>query len=243
MTSENNSGNAVEPQTADLAFLRLLHLADSALPIGAVPHSFGLETLVDAGQLTPLLVPSFLEAYLREAGILETVFCGAGFRSAMDEGFSTTRWTQLNDRLSAMKPARESRAASAALGNRFLALVLGIVDSRIVHDALEAARQAGSVVHHSLAFGLTGGVLAIAEESVAMAFLHQSIMGLVSACQRLMPIGQSDVTRIIWNLKPSMLDTVRRSKDFTPEDVPCFLPVLDWGAMEHPALSTRLFIS
>jgi urease accessory protein len=243
VTSENNSGNAAEPQTADLAFLRLLHLADSALPIGAVPHSFGLETLVDAGLLTPPLLPSFLEAYLLEAGVLETVFCRAGFRSAMDDAFSVTRWTQLNDRLGALKPARESRAASAALGSRFLALVLGIVDSRIVLDALEGARQARSVVHHSLAFGLTGAVLTMDEESVVLAFLHQSIMGLVSACQRLMPIGQSDVTRIIWNSKPSILDTVRRSRDFTPDDVPCFLPVLDWGAMEHAALSTRLFIS
>jgi urease accessory protein len=43
-----------------LSFLQLLHLADSALPVGTAAHSFGLESLTD--------VRGFFQAYLEEAG-------------------------------------------------------------------------------------------------------------------------------------------------------------------------------
>jgi len=47
----------------------------------------------------------------------------------------------------------------------------------------------------------------------------------------------------LWNLKPAIIEAANRSAATSPEDVACFMPLLDWGAMEHPALSTRLFIS
>jgi urease accessory protein len=94
-----------------------------------------------------------------------------------------------------------------------------------------------------LAFGLAGGVLGFAEDRAVLAYLHQSIAGLVSACQRLLPLGQSAATKILWNLKLAILVAANRSMTCAVDDVCCFTPLLDWGAMEHPALQTRLFIS
>lgn len=243
MRRETQSGDTEKRQDADLGLLRLLHLADSALPVGAVPHSFGSETLVESGWLTPARVPSFLRTYLEEAGVMEAVFCRQAFRLVGAGAFPHARWVELNERLSALKVARESRTASTVLGSRLLTLVAGLVDSPAAEAALDAAQRAKCGIHHATAFGLSGAVLAFAEEMTAAAFLHQSISGLVSACQRLMPMGQSEATRIIWELKPAILAAVQEASEFDENDVPSFLPLLDWGAMEHPALTTRLFIS
>jgi len=227
----------------DLAHLRLLHLADSALPIGALAHSFGLESLAACGLLAPASVPEFLRGYAEEAGVMEAMFCREALRLAGVSVFAGERWIEINQRLSALKPARESRAGSAALGQHFLSAVLGLGEFPLVRDALAASRQAHDVVHHSPAFGLVAGVLGLDEERAVLAYLHQSLASLVSACQRLLPIGQSEATRILWNLKPALIDAAARSRAGSTDDVCCFMPMLDWGAMEHPALTTRLFIS
>jgi len=228
-----------------LADLRLLHLADSALPIGALAHSFGLETPVARELLDNSNLPAFLEAYLQEAGTLEAVFCRAAFRLAPSnlDRFEVHRWLDLNRGLSARKPARESRAGSASLGRNFLAAVIALGDYPALRQARDAAKQTRGLIHHSTAFGLASGVLALDEDRAVSAFLHQSVASLVSACQRLLPLGQSEATAILWNLKSAVIDVARSSVSLSIDDAFCFTPLLDWGAMEHPALFTRLFIS
>ena len=230
---------------SELAELRSLHLADSALPIGALAHSFGIESLASEGLLKVSDLPNFFCGYLEEAGMVEAVFCRAAFRLALTglERFSRKHWVEINDRLSALKAAREGRAGSAALGQNFLLAVLAVSEAPLLREALQATRQAGSVVHHSPAFGLASGALELNEDRAVLAYLHQSAASLVSVCQRLMPLGQSEATRILWNLKPMVAEVAARSAACALDDTCCFMPLLDWGAMEHPALSTRLFIS
>jgi len=230
---------------SELAELRLLHLADSALPIGGLAHSFGLESLVAAGLLGVRELPEFLKGFLEEAGFLEAVFCRAGFRRGNEAGLEglARNWLALNERLSARKPARETRAGSGSLGRNFLAAVGGLGDFALVREALRASKETQGLVHHSLAFGLGCGVLGFEEERAILAFLHSCAASLVSACQRLLPLGQNAAMRILWELKPVIVETMKRSAGCSVDDASCFMPLLDWGAMEHPALATRLFIS
>ncbi len=229
---------------SELAELRLLHLADSALPIGGLAHSFGLESLVAERLLGVPQLPEFLRGFMEEAGFLEAVFCRGGFRLCRADfaGF-TKDWLALNERLTAMKPGRESRVGSGSLGRNFLAAVGGLGNCAPVREALRASKEAQGLIHHSLAFGLGSGVLGFDEDRAVLAFLHSCAASLVSACQRLLPLGQNAATRILWELKPAIVETTRRSAACSADDAACFMPMLEWGAMEHPALSTRLFIS
>jgi urease accessory protein len=142
-----------------------------------------------------------------------------------------------------LKPASESRAASAALGRNFLQAAMGLGDFRVLRAAREASLEFGSLIHQSTAFGLVSGALGFEETRAVLAYLHQMSACLISACQRMMPLGQTEATRILWNLKPAIIEVAADSANLTLETVSCTTPLLDWGAMEHPALATRLFIS
>ena len=233
--------------TEHLKLLRLLQMADSAVPIGAAAHSFGLETLAEDGSLVVDNLEPFLTDHLCEAGAQEAVFCRAAHRLAQPtesggHDFQVTRWLELNRHLSARKAAREGRAASATLGRRLLQLARELEGSAPLVEASDAARAHDCDVHHCTAFGLVGGALGIGEDATAEAYLHQTLTGLVSACQRLLPLGQTRAQRILWNLKPAIVAAASSDPE-TFDEVNCFVPLLDLGSMRHTTLTTRLFIS
>jgi urease accessory protein len=221
--------------------LRLLQLADSALPVGAAAHSFGIETLAADGRLRVEELERFFAGALEETGALEGTFCRAAH--ALGRAWGAADWIDLNRRLSALRPARESREASARLGRRLLELAADLDPVPPLVEALEAARGAGAAVHHAPAFGLAAGALGFEREATVAAWLHQWLAGQISACQRLLPLGQKQASRMLWSLKGAVLDAARSGGNASVEDVACFMPLAEVGSMRHPWLATRLFIS
>jgi len=215
------------------------------MPIGALAHSFGLESLAATELLQASGLSSFLREILLEAGLVEAVFFRRSYCLAAPQqgAFSPDRWLELNDLLSARKPARESRNGSVSLGQNFLNAVATLGNFPILREALRTSKDSAGLIHHSTAFGLASGALGLDEDRAVLSFLHQSATSLISACQRLMPLGQTEATHILWNLKPAMIETAERSAACALDDACSFLPLPDWGAMEHPSLLTRLFVS
>ena len=74
-----------------LRFLELLHLADSALPVGAAAHSFGLEALVAENGLEVADLFAFFADYLEEAARLEAVFVYAGYDACVSRGMAAAQ--------------------------------------------------------------------------------------------------------------------------------------------------------
>jgi urease accessory protein len=233
-----------------------MQLSDSALPIGTLSHSFGLEMLVEDGSVTVNRLYSFLTDYLQETGTVEAAYClkmlhtatryRANDDNALDDALYTI-WLTINGTLDALKQARESREASTALGRRLLQLVLKLEPNPIIERAVQVAKAQQIGTHHSAAFGLTCGLWQIDPQTAAAAFLQQTITSLVSACQRLMPLGQTQANQLLWDLKPAILVAAANGFELAAilDDRPpaMFAVSLEVASMRHPDMITRLFIS
>jgi len=213
------------------ALLSLQQFADSALPIGGAAHSFGIESLVDAVLLSIDNLESFLAAHLEESGTLEAAYCGLSCELAQEDALQN--FLQLNIEYGARRIARESRDASAAMGRRFLHLAARVSD----FDLLAAASQDAHEAHLAPCFGFVAGALGVEPETAAAAYLQQSITTLISACQRLLALGQTRAQEILWNLKPGIVRAAQ-TRAFSS-----FTPLLDIASARHPNQATRLFIS
>lgn len=229
----------------NLKLLQLFQLADSALPTGALSHSFGLESLVDEGSLTVDGLEAFLNDYLKESGLLEANFCRQAYHLGISSEDFNPNWRSLNERISAFKPARESRQGSLALGRRLIALALQLEELPQFRHSLLESSQGLPGTHYCAVFGLLGSLLEVDEEATVLAYLQQTTGSLISACQRLMALGQGQAAQINWRLKPAMLQTALESQTAWQENekLQCFAPLLELASMCHPALRTRLFIS
>jgi urease accessory protein UreF len=68
-------------------------------------------------------------------------------------------------------------------------------------------------------------------------------MNIISAAQRLLPLGQIEANRLAWDLKPAILATVKQTRIGSTSTVCSFAHLPEMASMRHCCLPTRLFIS
>lgn len=223
-----------EPST----LLRLLQLVSPALPVGAYSYSEGLETLVQrdkittAAEVTQWIVQELHWGLIR----LDTAAVKAVSEAFRQNDQNTI--ILLNQTLSALREAEESRQQSWAMGRALNRMAV----------QLEPNLQPWiDTLDHSSNFAVSFALLAaqwdINPPTAVLGYLQSWTTNLIAAAIKLVPLGQTEGQKILLELTPALEATATDCMNTALEDI----ALSSWGtsliSMQHETLYSRLFRS
>lgn len=229
------------PDPGPARLLRLVQLCDSALPIGAYTHSWGLEAAVERREV---IGPTTVEAWAR-AWLSHSVAPSDGLASAhAAEGASRRDWealAALNDLLTASRAAPTLRRASLNQGAALLGLASGWAWSGKAAAHLRATHP--GPWHHAVVFGTLAEAAGASKEETLALYLQNAAAGLVAAAVRGVPVGHTHGQQVLARLQPLMTDLAAR---WSKTPLECFgglSPAYEVLAHAQSQLYTRIFQS
>jgi urease accessory protein len=224
-------------------FLSLLQFSDGLFPAGAYAHSFGLEARAQAGEVSDAAaVESFLSAYLEGcAAPTDTVAVLCARRAAAAGNIASC--LSLDEMIDAMKTPSELRDASRQVGRQTLRVATHLPCHPLLEEFGKSIAEENTPGHHSIIFGIIGGVLQWDPLEMTSAYLYSTSAALVGAALRLLPLGQLAGQRILWNVRPLIAALAAEAQDKDETDMWAFAPALEIASMQHALLDARLFRS
>jgi urease accessory protein len=224
-------------------FLSLLQFTDGLFPAGAYAHSFGLESCVQSGEVRDAAgVEAFLRAYLEGcAGPTDAVALACARRAAANENLASC--LALDELLDAMKASSELRDASRQMGRQTLRVATHLPSHPLLVEFSKAVANEITTGHHSIVFGMIGGIMGWDALEMTGAYLYSTSAALVGAALRLLPLGQLAGQRIVWNVRPLIAALAEEAQNKYEQDMWSFAPALEIASMRHALLDARLFRS
>lgn len=210
----------------DLDLLTLTQWLSPAYPVGAFAYSHGLERLVQSGAVHDAVsLRDWLHDVLKHgAGWSDALFLTAAWRAKSELAVA-----ELDDMARAFAGPFERRFEAAQQGAAFCgvtAAVWGIELTELTYPVAIgcAARHAGLPV-----------------EPTARLYLHAFISNLVSAAQRLMPLGQTAAQRVVRDMAPLCANRAHAAvqADLSALSGTAFLAEI--AAMQHETQQPRIF--
>jgi len=224
--------------------LRLLQIADSALPISGYTHSWGLEAAIARGLVRG---PESLERWTRRwlqtsLGPLEGVLVAAGWRVARTGTAAELVALNRVAEVSIMPPS--IRRASREMGDQLIALgsTWGWCAAGLApFQQTQAAARDGW--HHPVAFALLGALAGAEPMDVLTAYLHQATLGMIGAGVRAIPVGHTHGQQVLAYLQDDIRNLADELVDREPETAGAGCPFYEVLCDEQTRLYARMFRS
>ena len=223
--------------------LGLLQAGDSFYPTGSYAHSFGLEGLVQQGvvrdraTLRDFIVLSALPA-LRHTDLPLAAHAWRAFGEA--------NWPRIGELCvlsSALKTAREARAASENIGRQRAELMA----SPRAHPLAQEFLQRASAEHwphaSAVSAALEGRVLGAPLTAVLAGMAYATLASLLSAAMKMLRLGQNAAQSLLTEALAATPAIITAAELTACEDIGWFNPWLDIAAARHETANSRMFIS
>lgn len=224
----------------DSNFLPLLVWLSPGFPVGSFAYSHGLEWAVEAGDIGDAeTCAAWLADLLEHGGAWsDAVLLAAAHRAIAGEDDGALR--EAAELAGALAPSLERRLETLKQGEAFL-LAVRAAWPCAAFDRL--ARVWKGETAFPVAVGVASAGHGLALRPALEAYLVACISNLVSAAVRLIPLGQTDGTKIVARLAPLARDVAARLAQSTLDDVGGAAFRSDIASMRHETQYTRLFRS
>ncbi|MDM5328823.1 urease accessory protein UreF [Neobacillus sp. CF12] len=223
--------------------LSLLQLGDSNFPSGAFSHSFGLETYIqDESVHNKETFFEWIRIYLEKQlaytdGLACLLTIDALEKKAIDEIWNLDR------KLFVQNLPLETRQANRRIGERLIVIGIDLYSIPLLVDYLKKIRRNEAFGHPAIAFMIICDFLKIDRNQAILTFLYSTITTLVQNGVRGIPLGQTAGQRILLEIHPVLLGTVKRIEALDIDDFGAVAPGIEIAQMRHEKLHVRLFMS
>lgn len=236
----NNLSNTEDINTN---LLYLMHIHDSAFPIGSYTQSMGMETYIQSDHIrTKEDLLDYCITFLKENLLYtDAIFVKEAFQLVENKDWK--KLFRLENLCDASKNAAETREASRMMGKQFLQGILPVFPNEFLEKWKQELDEKRIKGHFPISYCVYAVQMGFDLYTTILTFLYSSTVSLVHNAVRAVPLGQKAGIQVIHQLIPEIAETAKRALDKSLDDLSNHAVGIELASMQHAYLRSRLFIS